>query len=197
MNLIERIQKIIISPKTEWEIISEEEASVTSIFTTYVLPLALVAALATCIGYTFIGLDSILFKMKGINWGLRISIMQLIAVGIGYYITTYVMDAIAPSFGSEKNINKTAQLIGYSYTPALIGGLLNVIPSLAWIGSLFGLYSIYLLYIGLVPLKKTPEDKKTPYLIVTVLILIVVYFIATTVLGGIVNGILGVSGIIK
>lgn len=185
MNLIERIKNIIITPKTEWEKISGEEQSLSSVLTSYVVPLALAGAVCAFIGYGFIGIDYGFFRMKGMDWGLKMAIIQIISAVIGVVVTAFVVDALAPSFGSEKNLNKSAQLVAYGYTPAFIGALFTILPVIAILGSLFGLYGIYLMYLGLGPIKKTPEDKKVVYLVITIVVLIVVYIVLSLILGSI------------
>ncbi len=187
MNLIERVKNIITTPKTEWDVIAGEDTTLSSVITTYVVPLALLGAAATFIGYGFIGIDYGFFRMKGIDWGIKMAVIQLVSAVVGVIVTAFVVDALAPSFGSEKNINKSAQLVAYGYTPSFVGALLNVFPAIGWLGGLFGIYGIYLMYLGLGPLKKTPEDKRVVYLVITIVILIVVYL----VLGGILGSILG------
>ena len=187
MNLIERVKNIITTPKTEWDVIAGEDTTLSSVITTYVVPLALLGAAATFIGYGFIGIDYGFFRMKGIDWGIKMAVIQLVSAVVGVIVTAFVVDALAPSFGSEKNINKSAQLVAYGYTPSFVGALLNVFPAIGWLGGLFGIYGIYFMYLGLGPLKKTPEDKRVVYLVITIVILIVVYL----VLGGILGSILG------
>lgn len=185
MNLIERIKNIITEPKSEWEKINTEEQSLSSVVTGYVIPLALLGAAATFIGYAFIGIDYGFFRMKGMEWGIKMAIVQVVSAVAGVVITAYVVDALAPSFSSTKNINKSAQLVAYGYTPAFIGALLNIFPAIGWLGGLFGLYGIYLMYLGLAPLKNTPEDKKVIYLVITIVVLIVVYAILGMILGSV------------
>jgi Yip1 domain len=191
MNIIDRVKNILITPKTEWIVIDGEPDTLANVITKYVVPLALLGAIATFIGYGFIGIDTGVFgiKIKGVGWGLKMALIQIVSAIVGVIITSFVVDALAPSFGSEKNINKSAQLVGYGYTPAMIGVFFNIFPSIGIIGSLVGLYGIYLLYLGLGPIKKTPEDKKIVYLVVTILVLIAVY----VVLGLILAAILGTS----
>ena len=64
---------------------------------------------------------------------------------------------------------------------------------LAIIGGLFGLYGIYLWYLGLGPMKKTPEDKKVVYLIVSILVMIVVFIVVGLVLGKILGSIFNIG----
>jgi hypothetical protein len=183
MNLTDRIKNIITTPKTEWLVIETESQTLSTVITSYVVPLALAGAAATFIGYSFIGIDYGFFRMKGMEWGIKMAVVQLVSAVVGVIVTSFVVDALAPSFGSEKNINKSAQLVAYGYTPAFVGALLSIFPALAWLGGLFGLYGIYLMYLGLGPLKKTPEDKKVIYLVVTIVVLIVVYAVLGMILG--------------
>ena len=81
--------------------------------------------------------------------------------------------------------------MAYAYTPSLVAAALNILPVLGMVAGLIGLYSIYLLYIGLSPMKKTPEDKKVIYLVITFVVMIAVY----VVLGLILASILGMGGI--
>lgn len=189
MNLITRVKNILVTPKTEWDVIAAEQGTVSSVLTTYVLPLSLIGAAATLIGWGLIGKSYWLITIKGWDIGMKYAIISLVSTIVGFLITTFVVDALAPSFGSEKNLNKTAQFVGYSYTPALVGAVLGIFPSVAWLGALCGLYGLYLMYLGLGPIKKTPDDKKVVYLIISIVVLIAAYF----VLGLILVSILGLN----
>lgn len=193
MNIVQRAKGMILSPKSEWEVIKMEPALPKDTITQYVLPLAALAAIAVFIGYWLIGINAVIIHMGGIRWGLYYGLTSLIRDIVAVIIAGYVVDALAPSFLSEKNINKSIQLVGYAYTPVFLGGILAVIPALRFIGSLFGLYGIYLWYLGLTPLKNTPEDKRIGYLIVSILVLIVVYLVIGWILGMIFMGLFGLS----
>lgn len=185
MNLIERVKNMIVTPKTEWTAVDGESDTLSGVITKYVVPLAAVGAICTFIGYAFIGVDYGFFRMRGMEWGIKMAVISIASSIVGVIITSFVVDALAPSFGSEKNINKSAQLVAYSYTPAFVGALLTIVPAISMIGGLFGLYGIYLMYLGLGPLKKTPEDKKVIYLVITIVVLIAVYFVIGLILGSV------------
>ena len=180
----------MVAPKKEWDVIAAEEGSVSSVLTTYVLPLSLIGAAATLIGWGLIGKSYSFgflgnYTVKGWDIGIKYAIISLVSVTVGYFITSFVVDALAPSFGSEKNLNKSAQFVGYSYTPSLIGAVLSIFPSVAWLGGLFGLYGIYLMYLGLGPVKKTPDDKKVVYLVVSIIVLVAVYIVIGLILASV------------
>lgn len=193
MKLIQRAKGIIISPKTEWQVISSEPAEAGDILIKYILPLAVIAAIASLIGYWFIGVNMLTLHLSGIRWGIYYGITTLIRTVLVVVIAAFVVDALAPSFGSEKNFNRSVQLVAYAYTPVLVGGFLAVLPMISFIGSLFGLYGIYLWYLGLTPVKNTAPDKRAGYLIVSIVALIVIYIIIGWLLGLIFMGMLGLS----
>lgn len=186
MNIIERVKNILISPKKEWDVIATEEQSLSTVLTTYVVPLSLIGALATLIGWGLIGKSyggfGLDWTVKGWDIGIKYAIISLVSVILGFLITTFVVDMLAPSFGSEKNLNKSAQFVAYSYTPSLVAGVLNILPSLALLVMIAGLYSIYLMYLGLGPVKKTPDDKKVVYLVISIVVLIAAYFVLGLIL---------------
>lgn len=173
MNLIERAKNIIISPAKEWDVIATEQPDTGKIITGYVLPLAGAAALAAFIGYGFLASR----YFGGINWGIYHAVSVLVGALAGVFISAFVIDALAPSFGSEKNMGRSVQLVAYSYTAGWVGGLLAIIPAIAFLGALAGLYGLYLLYLGMPKLKKTPADKHVGYFVVSLLVIIVVYFV--------------------
>ena len=161
MNLIDRVKNILITPQKEWDVINNEQPNTPAIITGYVLPLAGAAAVAAFIGYGLIGVNYGFFKIKGMDWGLYQALTVLLGALCSVFISAFVIDALAPSFGSEKNMGKSVQLVAYSYTAGWVGGLLAILPALAIVGSLIGLYGLYLLYIGLPKLKKTPKGGKS------------------------------------
>jgi hypothetical protein len=182
MNLIDRAKNIIISPVKEWDVIATETPDTGKIITGYVLPLAAAAALAAFIGIGLIGINILGIRVAGVDWGVYAAIEVLVKAFVSLFVAAFVIDALAPSFGSEKNMGRSIQLVAYCFTPVWVGGLLAILPALALIGVLLGLYGLYLLYIGLPKLKKTPEDKHLGYFVVSLLVMIVVSFLIEYIL---------------
>ncbi len=191
MNIIERVKNILITPKTEWEVVNGETATPSSLLMGYVLPLALIG----CAGKLLQGL---LFSGTFGAWGLKFfivgAVIAFISYVVSYYLTVIFVDLLAPSFGSEKNMGKSAQLVAYSSTPSYVGALLSFIPVVGWlIGIAAWIYGIYLMYLGIGPLKKTPEDKKIVYMLVVYVIMIVLYFILIAILGAVLYAAMGLT----
>ena len=189
MNLVERAKNIIITPKTEWEAVAAEEPNIQQILLGYVLPLALIPTVATIIGWGVIGM----FGFTSFTYGIAMGLVQIINAFLSVLIAGFVIDALAPSFGSQKNMGRAVQLVAYSMTPIWVAGILNIFPALGWLAGLIGLYGLFLMYLGLSPLMKTSEDKKVGYLVVSIIILIVVYFVIAAILTAILMAVFGLS----
>ncbi len=192
MNLVDRAKNIIVTPKTEWAVIAAESADPKAIYMGYVLPFLVVDAIVAFIGHAFIwGAGH--YGDFAIRWGIYNAMLILIGGSLGVWLTAMIVNALAPSFGSEKNMGRAMQLVAYSYTPAWVGGLLMIFPPLGWIGSLFGLYGLYLIYLGLPHTMKTPADKVITYMVIAILVLIGVYIVVGMIFAAIFLGIFGLG----
>ena len=189
MNLVERAKNIIVTPKTEWDVVAAEEPNIQQILLGYVLPLALIPTVATIIVWGVIGM----FGVTSFTYGIAMGLVQIINAFLSVLIAGFVIDALAPNFGSQKNMGRAVQLVAYSMTPIWVAGILNIFPALSWLAGLIGLYGLFLMYLGLAPLMKTAEDKKVGYLVVSIIILIVVYFVIAAILTAILMAVFGLS----
>lgn len=183
MNLIERAKNILFKPKDEWKVIAAEEPNTQSLIFTYVLPLALIPAIAKFIGFGVFGFHVGRFAgMTGLGWGLSSGIISLVTTILALFVAAFIIDILAPSFKSEKNFGRSMQLVAYSYTPVWVAGILYLIPLLGIVASLLGLYGIYIMYLGLGDIKKTPEDSKVGYMVVSAIVSIVIMWIISAIL---------------
>ena len=193
MTLIDRAKNIIITPVKEWNVIALETPDIAKILTGYVLPLAAASAAASFIGYGFIGVNYFGIRVAGVNWGLYYAITILVTAFVSVFISAFVIDALAPSFGSEKNLPRSVQLVAYSFTPTWVGGLLSIFPPIAFLGAIFAIYGLYLLYLGMPKLKNTPSDKSVGYFVVSLIVIIVVYYVIGLILTRVMMSSMGLS----
>lgn len=190
MSLIDRVKSILIAPKSEWPVIDNEPATPASLFSSYVLPLAFIPAIAAFIGMGLIGTDVLGTHIGSMKFGLALAVSSFVGSIISYFICTYVIDALAPSFSSEKNINKSAQLVAYASTAMYVAGIFQILPALSFL-AILGFYSIYLFYLGLPVLKKTPQDKVITYMIVGAIVIIIISYVVNMILSKVVYSIVG------
>lgn len=188
MNLIERVKKIMMSPKEEWLVIEQENTPVAKILTTYLVPLALIPAIASFIGFGLVGYSRpFVGHIAGsLSFGLIQAIMAFISPFLGVLISAFIISLLAPTFSSLKEFSKSLELVTYSFTPMLIAGIFYILPFLGIIVLLAGLYGLYILYLGFAPVLKTPEDKLTGYFVVSLVTIFVVMIIIGLIIGGII-----------
>ena len=188
MNLVDRVKNILLTPKTEWDVIAGESTPTQQLILGYVLPLAGVAAIAQFIGMCLVGTSLGFlgtFRMP-IGWGLGLAVWHLVGAVIAVFVLGLIIDALAPSFGGQKNPAQALKVAVYSYTPAWVAGILMILPLLGILVVLASLYGIYLMYLGLPRLMKNPEDKSIGYTAVTIIAAIVVSIIIS-VIGGLIS----------
>lgn len=182
VGLVERVQNILTKPATEWDVIEAEPATVQGLYTGYACILAAIPALASLIGLA-------VFR-HAIIFAVFSAVLTYVLTLVGLYVSSFIIDVLAPSFGGTRNQVQALKLATYANTAAWVAGALNIIPVLGGLASLVGgIYSLYLLYIGLPKLMKSPADKTTVYFIVTIVVEIVVYAVVGVVVG-IISGII-------
>ena len=169
-NLTERVRNILLRPTSEWAVIDGEAASIEGLFTGYAAVLAMIPAVAALIG-------GLLFTRAGLIGVLVDAILAFVLSLAAVFVEGLIFDALAPSFGAQRNRMQALKLAVYSATPGWIAGALDIIPRLSPLAGLVGLYGLYVLYRGLPVLMKSPPEKTTAYFLVSVAVLIVVYFV--------------------
>ena len=182
MNLIQRVQDILLKPKETWPAIAAEPATVASIYQNWLIFLAAVPAVAAFIGLSIIGVG-------GFGFGLRVPILSgLVHMVLSYalslgmvYVLALIVDALAPTFGGTKNPIAALKVVAYGSTAGFVGGIFSLIPMLGVLGILAGLYSIYLIYLGLPVLMRNPPDKSAGYTAVVIVISIVAMVILSAI----------------
>jgi hypothetical protein len=179
-NLVERVQKLIMTPKAEWTVIDGESIELQGVLTRYVAPLAAIPAVAGFIGLTVLGMGPIKF---GLMTGLSIAITQFILAVLFVPVLAWIIDLLAPMFGAQKNFSQALKVAAFFPTAAWVAGVFQIIPALGIIGLLGGVYSLYHLFVGLPRMMKPPAEKAVPYTLVT----IVAAIVASLVLGAVVG----------
>ncbi len=175
--IIKRVTAILTKPKEEWEVIKNEEMSVSDMYVKYALILAAIPAVAGFIGWVAIGksFGPITLKIpvgRALMWAVFQYALSLAAV----YLMAFIIDALAPSFGSKKDINRSLKVAVFSYTAAWVGGVFYLIPALSILAAICAIYTWFLLFYGMKSLKEPPADKMTGYFVVTIIAAIIIFF---------------------
>ena len=183
MSIVDRVKNICLTPNTEWPVIAAEPASAGSLITGYVIPLAAIGAAAGFIGGSVIGrtLPFIGTYRTSLASGLVFACFTLVMAVVGVFVLSLIINALAPNFGGQKDSTLALKVAVYSYTPAWVAAVLNILPLLGALAILGGLYGLYLLYLGLPRLMKCPEDKAVGYTAVVVVCAIVLSIVITAI----------------
>jgi hypothetical protein len=101
---------------------------------------------------------------------------------VGTYVLALIIDGLAPTFNGQRNQIQALKVAAYSSTASWVAGIFALIPGLRLL-TILGLYSLYLLYLGLPVLMKSPREKAMGYTAVVVLAAIVLFIIISMVAG--------------
>lgn len=188
MNLVPRVQGLILKPKEEWDKIKGETATVADIFKSYLVIMAAIPAAAQFLGYWLIGVSlpgrgSVRLGLgSSLGRGIVSYILSLAAV----FILALIINALAPTFSSKPDQIQSLKLAAYSMAPYYVAGIFYLIPVLSILTVLAGIYSLYVLYLGFkAGLMETPPDKIMGYFVVTVVVAIVLMLVVGLVVGAV------------
>ena len=182
MSLIQRVQDILLKPKETWPIIAGEGGDTASIYTSYLIYLAAIPAIASFIGLSLIGAGGFGFSVRvPVMSGLVQMVVSFVLSLVMVFVLALIVDALAPTFNGTKSQLNALKLVAYGSTAGFVGGIFGLIPSLSILGLIAGLYSIYLIYTGVPVMMKCPPEKAGAYTAVVV----VCGIVAAVILGAV------------
>jgi hypothetical protein len=177
MNLIDRSKAILLRPAETWPLLDAEPATVASIYKDWLIVMAAIPAVCAFIGLSLVGAG---FGIRiPLVYGLESMVVRYVVSLAVAFVMALIVDALAPSFGGQKNQVAALKVVAYGSTASYLAGILSLLPALGVLGLIAACYSIYLIWLGLPVLMKCPKDKAAGYTAVVILIAIV----ATIVIG--------------
>lgn len=170
-NLVTRAINILTRPASEWTVIENEPATVAGIYMGYVAILAAIPAICLVIGQQLFGWSYGYVTIKlPIAYTLVNAILYYVLTLGAVYVQALVFDGLAPNFGGTKNPLKAFKVAAYSGTAAWLSGVFFILPAIYFLAFVASLYSLYLLFLGLPKLMKSPDDKAIGYVVVAVVV---------------------------
>jgi len=189
-KLIERVKNVLLTPKTEWPVIAQEQTDVVKLYTGYIM---ILAAIPAVFGF----LSSAVFSPMG--FGLAFGVMILTyAISLGMvFLMALIIDALAPTFGAQKSQIQALKTMAYAYTASWVAGVFLIIPIVGWIIALAGsIYSLVQLYFALPYTMKSPPEKTGGYFAVILVIALVLSWIIGAIIATITIGaMIGTAGL--
>jgi hypothetical protein len=150
METLRRIVCLVFRPTSEWDLIAVEKTPVRALLLHYILPLAMLAPIATVLGMT----------MFDRAWdpvhGYLVPADRILATGAATYVSIvgsiFVLAAIfvviAPMYGGVRDYRAALEVATYGAIPLLLAGATMVLPVMAIVGLLGLCHTLFLLWIG-------------------------------------------------
>ena len=167
MDLVQRAQDILLKPKETGPAIAAEPGDAASLYSNYLIYLALVPAVAGFIGRMLLGSYGFHVRMPIVS-GLISAVVGYVMSLVVVYVLSLIANALARNFGGTKDPLMALKLVVYASTAGFVGGVFGITPQTAALGVLASLYSIYLIYTGVPVLMKCPPEKAGPFTAVLV-----------------------------
>lgn len=184
--MVARVTNILTNPKQEWGVIAGETTSVAALYSGYIIILAAIPAVASFIQLAFISIG--LFR-GAMTYALIATIVSYVLGLAAVYLAAFIIEKLAPNFQSQGDTLQALKLVAYANTALWVAGVCNILPFLGILGMIAGgIYSIYLFYLGLPVMMKTPLDKVIPYMIVSAVVILIIQMVIVLVVGAITTG---------
>lgn len=184
-EILERAREIILRPQATWQIINSETVTLQELIINYAAPLALIPALAAIIGLSLVGIRLPQGEIarapffEALVGGVVGYVFHLLGLLAGAWVIAF----LAPYFNAKSDLTAALKLVVYSMTPVWLLGIFSALPGME-IFQLFGLYSIYLLFLGLPVVLNTPLEKRAIFTILISIAGFVISLILTIIVGG-------------
>ena len=150
---ISMLANLILHPSAGWEEVKAEALSVKECYARYVIPLALIAPIASFIGTSMVGWrvgsgDPVRLTTDS---ALKISVLTFFAMLVVVYVLARTIHWMARTYDSEKSLAECFSLAAFTAVPLFLIGITMIYP-MPWFVYLLGLpalgYSVALLYTG-------------------------------------------------
>lgn len=161
-----RLKSLLLFPTYEWKVISLEKRPLKEDFKQFAFRWVLFGALAMFIGSFFyvrniLDIDAYRFSFPLVQASFYIIIQTLLL-----FLSSFVVNRLAPRFGSVRHYGSAAKLVFYSSTPLLMMFILVNLNSVLILALIPGFYAYYLFWVGLPVLLKTREPKRLSFVLI-------------------------------
>ena len=164
--VLRRIASLILTPTQAWDEIAREPASVDALIRRYIVPLALLAPIATVIG----------MKTFDASWdpahGYLVPPDAIWAAGAAtlfasiasIFVLAGIFVLIAPMYGSSRHYPSALKVSTYGAVPVLVAGALLFLPVMVMISVVALGHTLFLYWIGVRRVLAVPEEARTEFI---------------------------------
>jgi len=177
--MLQRILNIAFRPNEEWPVVAAESVTPQTMFIKYVVPLAAIGPIAGVLGMMLFGKSMAGTWMWSSSMAsyVQLFIISYVLALVGVGVNAMIVQKLAPTFKSQTDFVSALKIVVFSNAPFWLASVLTLVPVLGMLTVLVGLYGIYLFYVGLPHVMKTPEDQRLPFMGVAFLVSIVLWWV--------------------
>ena len=173
METLRRIVYLIFRPAAEWDAIAGEKTSVDLLLRHYILPLALLAPVATVIG----------MKTFDREWdpvhGFLVPAEQILTAGTATYFATVgsilvlaaIFTLIAPMFGVTRDYLAALKVATYGAIPLMLTGATLFLPVMAIVAMVGLCHTLFLFWIGVRRVLNVPPGTEAEFVGISLVLL--------------------------
>jgi hypothetical protein len=173
VETLRRIVYLIFRPTAEWDLIAREPTSVDRLLRSYILPLALLAPIATVIG----------MKTFDRDWspvhGYLVPADRILAAGATTYfaivgsifLLAAIFVAIAPMFGAARDYLAALKVATFGSIPVMLAGATLLLPVMAMVTMVGLCHSLFLLWLGARRVLNVPAGAQAEFVGISIVML--------------------------
>ena len=102
-----------MQPKSEWQVIDGEPATVSSIYMSYIVPLAAIPAIC----------GAVPMARYYAGFAARFAVTEYVLALISPFVLALIINALAPTFGGQKSQIQALKVAAYAATALWVGGV--------------------------------------------------------------------------
>ena len=180
MSASRRILRIVLKPTDEWDLIAGEETSIDVLLRRYILPLSLLAPIATVIG----------MKVFDASWdpgqGYLVAPQDIFAAGAttlftaisSVFLLAGIFVIIAPLYDSSRNYRSALKVATFGAVPLLLAGATLVLPVMVIVGLIGLCHSLFLYWMGAHRVLNVRREHQAEFVGISMLLLVFVSTLA-------------------
>jgi Yip1 domain len=173
MSALRRIVRMVFAPREEWQAIAREQVSVDELLRRYILPLSLLAPMATVIG----------MKWFDASWdpdaGYLVPPQEIFAAGattlfasiMSIFGLAGIFVLLAPIYGTSRSYRDALKVSTFGAVPVLLAGATLVLPVMAIVGLVGLCHSLYVFWLGAREVLHVNRAEQTEFIGVSLLML--------------------------
>ncbi len=158
---LKRMKNLLFHPRSEWEIIKEEQTSYRRLISGYLGLLVAIPPVSAVAQRVIFGREIV--GNSSIGYVLATNIIWYFVILVNMVITAAIITAVSSKDDTGWIDLRGFKLATYAFTPAFLVGILMGIPRMNWFIYAAVLYSLYLLYLGIRSLFEVEHGKAVWY----------------------------------